>query len=70
MIGLRGYIFDTDFLKVFEVEPELQERLRTDEEELLRFAFRYVKYMLRLGSTLTIKIQRGCPGQQCPQGEK
>jgi uncharacterized protein len=66
----KGYIFDTDFLKVFELEPELQERLRTDEEELLRFAFRYLKYMLRVESTLTIKMPRGCPGQSCPPGEK
>jgi uncharacterized protein len=66
----KGYIFDTDFLKVFEVEPELQERLRTDEEELLRFAFRYLNYMLRLDSTLKARMPRGCPGQQCPQGEK
>jgi Fe-S-cluster containining protein len=66
----KGYIFDTDFLKVFEVEPELQERLRTDEEELLRFTCRYLKYMLRLDSTLKIRMPRGCPGPQCPQGEK
>jgi Fe-S-cluster containining protein len=66
----KGYIFDTDFLKVFEVEPELLERLRTDEEELLRFAFRYLKYMLRLESTLTVKMPRGCPGQPCSPGEK
>jgi uncharacterized protein len=66
----KGYIFDTDFLKVFEVEPELHERLRTDEEELLRFAFRYLNYMLRLDSTLKVRMPRGCPGQQCPQGEK
>jgi hypothetical protein len=66
----KGYIFDTDFLKVFEVEPELLEHLRTDEEELLRFAFRYLKYMLRLENTLTVKMPRGCPGQPCPTGEK
>jgi len=66
----KGYVFDTDFLKIFEVEPELQERLKTDEEELLRFAFRYLKYMLRLETTLRVRIQRGCPGQSCSSGEK
>jgi hypothetical protein len=66
----KEYVFNTDFLKIFEVEPELQERLRHDEEELLRFAFRYLNYMLRLGSTLKVKLPRGCPGQSCPEGEK
>jgi uncharacterized protein len=66
----RGYVLDTDFLKVFEVDPELAERLRNDEEELLRFAFRYLQYMLRLGSTLKVRIPQACPGQKCPQGEK
>jgi Fe-S-cluster containining protein len=65
----KEYVFNTDFLKIFEVEPELQERLQTDDEELLRFAFRYLKYMLRLESTLTVRIPRGCGGQSCPQGE-
>ena len=66
----KKYVFDTDFLKIFEVETELQERLKTDDEELLRFAFRYLRYMLRLGSSLKVKIQRGCQGQTCPAGEK
>ena len=66
----KEYVFDTDFLKIFEVEPELQERLRHDEEELLRFAYRYLTYMLRLGSTLKVKLPQGCPGPSCPAGEK
>jgi uncharacterized protein len=66
----KSYVFNPDFFKVFEVEPELQERLRTDETELLRFAFRYLTYMLRLGSTLKVRMPRGCPGQACPSGEK
>ena len=66
----KKYVFDSDFLKIFEVEPEEQERLRDDEEELLRFACRYLRYMLRLGSSLKIRMQRGCPGQSCPAGEK
>lgn len=66
----KGYVFDTDFLKIFEVEPDLQERLRTDEAELLNFAFRYLRYMLRLGSTLKINMPQSCPGPSGPQGEK
>ncbi|MCU0579025.1 MAG: hypothetical protein MUF69_05690, partial [Desulfobacterota bacterium] len=66
----QGYIFDTDFLKIFAVEPELQDRLRTDAEELLRFAFRYLKYMLRLENSMTVNLPRSCPGQSCPADEK
>lgn len=65
----RGYVFDTDFLKVFEVEPDLQERLRYHDEDLLGFAFRYLNYMLRLGQTLTVRVQRSCPGGVCPSGD-
>ena len=70
LIGLKGTFLILISSKFLKWNTALQERLRTDEEELLRFAFRYLKYMLRLGSTLTIKSQQGCPGQQCPQKEK
>jgi len=56
----RNFVFGTDFLKVFQVEPELQARMEADEAELLRFAFRYLQYMLRLGQTLTVRVQRPC----------
>ncbi len=65
----RRYVFDTDFLKVFAVEPDLQGRMQADDEELLRFAFRYLTYMLRLGQTLTVRAPRTCPGAACSQGE-
>lgn len=64
----RSFIFDTDFFKIFDVAPEVQEQLRADEEELLRFACRYLNYMLRLGGTLQVKVPQGCPGQKCPAG--
>ncbi len=63
----RRFVLDTDFLKVFLVEPDEQAQLAQDDEALLRFAFRYLMYMLRLGPTLTVRVQRSCPS--CPQGE-
>jgi len=63
----RTYVFGTDFFKVFQVEPELQTRMQADEVELLRFAFRYLTYMLRLGPTLTVRVQRPCAA--CSQEE-
>lgn len=65
----RSYVFDTDFLKIFEVEPDLQVRLQADPEALLHFAFRYLTYMLRLGKTLKIRLQRPCAGTACCQEE-
>jgi len=65
----RRYVFDTDFLKVFVVEPDLQARLREEDEELLRFAFRYLNYMLRLDQTLAVHVPRTCPGAACSPGE-
>jgi uncharacterized protein len=65
----KSFIFDTDFFKIFQVEPELQACLRADEEELLRFAFRYLNYMLRLDTTLQARRPQGCPGQSCPSGD-
>ncbi|MBM4287934.1 MAG: YkgJ family cysteine cluster protein [Deltaproteobacteria bacterium] len=66
----RSFVFDTDFLKVFAVEPELEARLKADEEQLLRFAFRYLRYMLRLDGALTVKMPRGCPASQGPEEER
>jgi Fe-S-cluster containining protein len=40
----RRFVFESTFLKRFSVEPEVLERIRDDEEELLRFAFRWVKF--------------------------
>ncbi len=65
----RGYVFDTDFLKVFVVPPDLCRRLQEDEEELLRFACRYLTYMLRLGQTLEVRVQRSCPAAPRLPGE-
>ena len=53
----KEFVFDTDFLKIFEVETELPERLKTDEEELLRFAFRLFKIHAALGNYVKSQCQ-------------
>ena len=42
----RTFVFDSTFLERFDLEPELVEQLREDDDELLRFAFRWLKLAL------------------------
>jgi hypothetical protein len=50
----RRFVFESTFLKRFVVEPELVEKMRTDDHELLRFAFRWLKYALFAEPTITV----------------
>ena len=40
----RRFVFESTFLKRFEVESEIIAKMMEDDEELLRFAFRWVKF--------------------------
>ncbi len=51
----RRFLFETTFFEKFDVEPELIERLKTDDEELLRFGFRWIKYSTLKEKTMTLK---------------
>jgi len=51
----RRFVFESTFLQRFEVEPELAERMRADDEELLRFAFRWLRYALFAEPTVTAR---------------
>jgi len=42
------YIFKSGFLNVFEISKEEIERLKTDQIELMKFGFRYIKYILMI----------------------
>jgi Fe-S-cluster containining protein len=42
----RRFVFESSFLRRFELEPALAERIRDDDRELLRFAFRWLRYAL------------------------
>ncbi|MFP3866702.1 MAG: YkgJ family cysteine cluster protein [Desulfobacteraceae bacterium] len=48
----RQFVFESPFLNIFQISPELQERIRTDDEELLRFGYQYLKHILMITSTL------------------
>ncbi|MFH1176983.1 MAG: YkgJ family cysteine cluster protein [Acidobacteriota bacterium] len=57
--GFRSFIFDTSFLQRFEIEAEHAERLRTDDEALLHFAFIWLRFAL-FGEP-TMKVRPGAP---------
>ena len=42
----RRFIFESKFLNTFEIEPQLQETLRNDDVELMKFAFKWLRFSL------------------------
>jgi Fe-S-cluster containining protein len=42
----RRFVFESSFLKTFEIEPELVESIRSDDVELMKFGFKWLRYAL------------------------
>jgi Fe-S-cluster containining protein len=42
----RDFVFQTSFLARFDVAPEVIDAIRTDDQALLRFAFRWLRFAL------------------------
>jgi Fe-S-cluster containining protein len=40
----RRFVFESRFLEMFEVEPEILEKIKTDDIELFKFALRWLEY--------------------------
>jgi Fe-S-cluster containining protein len=51
----RRFIFDSRFLQTFEVATDYAEKLRTDDEELLRFGFLWLRFSLFGEKTVKIR---------------
>lgn len=51
----KRYIFESDFLNVFDVDNETVEKIRNDEVELIQFAVKYIKYVMMLEESLKVK---------------
>ncbi len=51
----RRYIFESDFLNVFDIDDETIEKIRDDEVELIQFGVKYIKYVMMLEETLKLK---------------
>lgn len=53
--SFRAFVFESTFLQRFAVEDQLVERLRTDDEALLQFAFRWLRFALFGETTMTVR---------------
>lgn len=51
----RRFIQETTFIKRFNLEPGLLEKIAENDEELLRFGFRWLKFALFAEKTIKIK---------------
>ena len=51
----KEFIFGTTFLERFEIEKELLEKIKNNDEELLTFGFRWLKFSLFGEKTMKIK---------------
>ncbi len=51
----KDFIFDTTFLKRFEIEEKLLAHIKNDDEQLLSFAFEWVKFSLFGEKTIKVK---------------
>jgi Fe-S-cluster containining protein len=57
----RDFIFQSGFLKRFDIEQKLLESLRTDDEELLKFAFQWLKFAFFQEPTLKLRGETASP---------
>ncbi|UZJ42041.1 YkgJ family cysteine cluster protein [Prosthecochloris sp. SCSIO W1101] len=53
--SFKSFVFESRFFDVFEVDEELQEQLRKDEEELMIFAHKWLQYALFRMPTMKLR---------------
>lgn len=51
----RDHIFDSSFLKMFDVVPEVIDRIGRDDEALLEFGYKWLRFSLFAEPTMTIR---------------
>jgi Fe-S-cluster containining protein len=51
----RDFIFHSTFLEKFDIDADYLEKIKTDDEELLRFGFKWLRFALFGEQTMTIK---------------
>jgi Fe-S-cluster containining protein len=53
--SFRRFVFESRFLEIFDVPADEVERMRADETALMKFAFRYLKYLLMMEEALKVR---------------
>jgi Fe-S-cluster containining protein len=51
----RSFVFESSFCDKFEIQPEALEELKTNDEALLRFAFRWLRFAMFAEPTLKVR---------------
>lgn len=57
----RDFIFKSRFLQIFDVDDDVKERIWDDDEELLKFAYQYIRMALKIEASDVIQPRMG-PG--------
>lgn len=55
MDQFRRFIFESNFLNVFDIDDETLEKIRESDEELINFGVQYIKYVLMLEESMKLK---------------
>ena len=58
----RNFVFKSRFLQVFDVDDEVKEKIWDDDEELLKFAYQYIKMALKIEDSEVIQPRATGPG--------
>ncbi len=51
----RRYVFESKFLDIFDIDKEEVELIKNDEIALMKFGFKYIKFLLLLENTMKVK---------------
>jgi hypothetical protein len=51
----KKFLFETKFFDIYDVEKEIIEKIKEDEEELLNFGYRWIRFNLFWEDTLRVK---------------
>lgn len=58
----RNFVFKSRFLQIFDVDDEVKEKIWDDDEELLKFAYQYIKMVLKIEDAESIAPKGLGPG--------
>jgi Fe-S-cluster containining protein len=53
----RKFVFESGLLNLFEIDGEEVQNMKTDDIALMKFAFKYLKYILMLEETMKVKAE-------------
>ena len=51
----KKFVFESKFLDILEIDKEEVEKIKIDEIALMKFGFKYLKFILMLENTLKVK---------------